>query len=46
VPRGLKKGEAKVELVIVDDKNKPMAWFAAEGQKVDGWHPMTSIDLT
>ncbi len=46
MPRGLKKGEAKVELVIVDDKNKPMAWFAAEGQKVDGWHPMTSIDLT
>lgn len=46
VPRGLSKGEAKVDMVIVDDKNKPRVWFAIKGERTaDGWHPLTSMDI-
>ncbi len=45
VPKGLAKGEVKVDLVIVDEKKKPRVWFAMEGTKVNGWHPLTSMDV-
>jgi hypothetical protein len=44
VPRGLAKGEAKIDLVIVDDREQPKVWFAIQGKTADGWHPMTSMD--
>ncbi len=45
MPSGLKKGEAKLDLVIVDERNQPKVWLAMKGEKVDGWHAMTSIDV-
>jgi hypothetical protein len=45
IPTGLKKGEAKLDLAIVDDKDKPRVWFAIESRTEDGWHPLTSMDI-
>jgi hypothetical protein len=45
VPRGLAKGEAKIDLVIVDDREQPKVSFAIQGKTADGWHPMTSMDV-
>ena len=46
VPRGLAKGEAKVDLVIVGKDDKPRVWFAIQGPTTgDGWHPLTSMDI-
>ncbi|HTL53447.1 MAG TPA: DUF4832 domain-containing protein [Planctomycetota bacterium] len=44
LPNGFKKGEVKVDLAIVDAFDQPKVWFAIEGEPVDGWHPLTSID--
>jgi len=45
VPGALHKGEAKVDLVIVDNDNRPKVWFAIREKTADNWHPMTSIDI-
>ncbi|MBE3123720.1 MAG: DUF4832 domain-containing protein [Planctomycetes bacterium] len=45
VPRGLRKGEAKLDLAIVGDDGHPRVWLAIEEKNADGWHPMTSIDI-
>ena len=45
LPRSLKPGEAKVDLGIVGDDGRPRVWFAIEGALVDGWHPLTSVDV-
>lgn len=45
LPAGFKKGEIKVDLAIVDSTNKPKVWFAIEGNLVDGWFPLSSVDL-
>jgi hypothetical protein len=46
VPRGLAKGEAKVDLVIVDKDDKPRVWFAIKGPTTsDNWHPLTCMDV-
>jgi hypothetical protein len=44
VPKGLKKGEANIDLAIVD-RNRPKVWFAIADKTEDGWHPMTSMDV-
>ena len=44
-PAGLKRGEVKVDLAIVDDKDNPKVWFAIAGEKVDDWHPLSSMDV-
>jgi hypothetical protein len=46
VPRTLKRGEAKVDLAIIGDDGNPRVWFAIQGEQVDGWHALTSVDLT
>ncbi len=43
-PSGFTKGEVKVALGIVDEKDNPKVWFAIEGPTDEGWHPLTSID--
>lgn len=45
LPRGLKPGEAKVDLAIIGANGRPRVWFAIEGETVDGWHALTSIDI-
>jgi len=45
VPGGLRKGEVKIDLGIVDETDRPRVWFAVKGQTPDGWHPMTSMDV-
>ncbi len=45
VPRSLARGEAKVDLGVVDESDTPKVWFAAKELTPDGWHPMTSIDV-
>jgi len=45
VPKGLRKGEVKIELGIVDETDRPKVWFAMQGKTADGWHPMTSMDV-
>lgn len=45
VPAGLKKGEVTVDMVIVDEKDKPKVWFAMEARTDDGWHPLTQMDI-
>jgi len=45
VPEGLRKGEAQIDLVIVDDRNRPKVWFAIAEKTDDGWHPLTSMDV-
>lgn len=45
LPRGMKKGEVKVDLVIVDDADKPKVWFAMDAKTADGWHPLASMDV-
>jgi hypothetical protein len=45
VPQTLARGEAKVDLAIVDDKDSPRVWFAMKELNSDGWHPLTSIDV-
>ncbi|MGH7143803.1 MAG: DUF4832 domain-containing protein [Planctomycetota bacterium] len=50
LPNGFKKGEVKVDLAILDvaggavGEGKPRVWFAIEGERVDGWHALTSVD--
>lgn len=45
VPAELKKGVASVDMGIVDSAEKPVVWFAIKGSLVDGWHPMTHMDI-
>ncbi len=45
LPAGLKKGQASVDLAIVDAKNKPRVWLAIQGRTDDHWHPLTSLDI-
>ncbi|MBN1808955.1 MAG: DUF4832 domain-containing protein [Planctomycetes bacterium] len=45
VPSSLKRGEAKVDVGIVDDSNVPRVWFAVKGRLENGWHPMTGMDM-
>ena len=45
VPKGLRNGEVKIDLVIVDDRNRPKVWFAIADKTHDGWHPLTSMDV-
>ncbi len=45
MPKGLKKGEARLDLAIVDEDDKPKVWLAIKEKSADGWHPMTSIDI-
>lgn len=45
VPKGLKKGEANIDLVIVDEKDRPKVWLAIQGLTEDKWHPLTSMDI-
>ncbi len=45
MPAGFKKGEVKLDLAILDEANKPKVWLAIKGEKVDGWHAMTSMDV-
>jgi len=46
-PRGLKKGEAKVDVGIVDERRKAeqSVKFAVKERLPDGWHPLTSMDV-
>ena len=44
LPKGLSKGEVKVDLGIVDETGAPRVRFALDGATRDGWHPLTSID--
>ena len=46
VPKDLAKGEARFDLGIVDGRGAPKVWFAIDGRTDDGWHPLTSIDVT
>ncbi|OGF50948.1 MAG: hypothetical protein A2231_06650 [Candidatus Firestonebacteria bacterium RIFOXYA2_FULL_40_8] len=43
--KGFKKGEVKVALGIIDDKNLPKVWFAIKGKTDKDWHPLTSMDV-
>ena len=45
LPQALSLGEAKVDLVIVDDSDAPQVWFALKELTEDRWHPLTSIDV-
>ena len=45
LPKGLNSGEAKLDLVIIDEEKRPRVWFAIEGTQVDGWHALTSVDV-
>ena len=45
VPAGLKKGEVKIDLCIVDRRLQPKVWFAIDDKTADGWHPLTSMDV-
>ena len=45
LPQGLKPGEAKVDLAILGSDNRPRVWFAIDGDQVDGWHALTSVDI-
>ena len=45
LPCGIKPGEAKVDMAIVGDNGCPRVWFAIDGEQVDGWHALTSIDV-
>jgi hypothetical protein len=46
LPPSLERGEAKVDVAIVDPAtNAPRVAFAIEETADDGWHPMTSIDV-
>jgi len=45
LPRRLQRGEAKVDLAIVGDKDQPRVWFAIDEKTDDGWHPLTSVDV-
>jgi len=44
-PPALQRGEAKVDIALVDDTSAPRVRFAIEGVLPDGWHPMTSMDV-
>lgn len=46
VPKGLKKGEVKIDVAIVGDKDQPKVWFALDDKTEDGWHPVASMDIT
>ena len=46
LPRRLAHGEAKIDLAIIDDKDQPRVWFAIDAKTEDGWHPLTSLDVT
>ena len=45
LPKGLKPGEASLDIGIVNDADKPVVWFAIKGKLDGGWHPMTKIDV-
>lgn len=45
VPGGLSKGEAKIDMAIVDEDDRPKVWFAIAAKTEDGWHPLTSMDV-
>ena len=45
LPKGLNSGEAKLDLVIIDEEKRPRVWFAIDGTQVDGWHALTSVDV-
>jgi len=46
LPRGLKPGAVHVDLAIIGNDNRPRVWFAVEGKRVDGWHNLTSMDVS
>jgi len=45
LPKGLKPGEATIDVGIVNDDDQPVVWFAIKGKLAAGWHPMTKIDV-
>ncbi|MFH1708349.1 MAG: DUF4832 domain-containing protein [Planctomycetota bacterium] len=45
VPAGFKPGEVKIDIGIIGADDQPKVWFAIAGGLVDGWHPLTSIDI-
>lgn len=45
IPAELRKGEAAIDIGIIDTDEDPVVCFAVKGAPIDGWHPMTYIDL-
>ena len=45
VPEGLRKGEVKIDLAIVDPADKAKVFFATAGRLDDGWTAMTSMEV-
>jgi hypothetical protein len=46
MPQELERGEAKIDVAIVDGAtDKPRVKLAVKEIMDDGWHPMTSIDI-
>lgn len=45
MPRGLRKGEVRVDAGIVNKKGAAVVKFAAEERGPDGWLPLTSMDV-
>ena len=45
VPSWLRKGEVKLGLCIVDERDKPKVWLAIDSEQNEGWHHMTSMDV-
>ncbi len=45
LPRALPPGEAKVDLAMIGDDDRPRVWFAIDGRTPDGWHPLADIDV-
>jgi len=43
-PRGFERGEVKLALGIVDERDTPRVWLAIEGKLDEGWHPLTSVE--
>lgn len=45
IPKQLKKGEALMDIGIIDADENPVVWFAIKGKPVDGWHQMAHMDI-
>jgi len=44
-PQGFERGEVKLAIGIVDETDTPRVWFAIDGKRDDGWHPLTSMEV-
>ena len=44
-PTSLQRGEAKIDLGLVDETLAPKVRFAIQEAAEDGWHPLTSMDV-